>query len=418
MQPFQTSPNLDDLLLDLATVIELSDNDRLVAASRYEKLKEHLERPLSPLRPYLVRDESQIYAQGSMAIGATIISGTDDDRFDVDAIVEINVPSSWSPSDVLDKLEEALQGFADAKKIVRRTRCIQLQFAFMHMDIAILDPSEEPRVARTGDIFHSPDSGKEERVPANPYGFATWVRTKAVMPTQDAERIRGRRAQYGIDRLAYGLRAADQKELPLAVPPRIDAQQIVALKLIKRYLNLRYQNRQIKRPPSIYITKTAVDCGYAVGGLCSQLEQLAEYITSEMEKAIVAHNGPDERNPTYRLDRINDRWPTKQEDRIALRDDMQVLANALEKAKISSVTEIAGIFSDLFGEPVTKRAVEKLISRSDESAEKKGTVYERGTGAVLTAATFTSPALAKNTSNVRDHSFHCERIDAKPDRNR
>ncbi len=84
MHPFQTSPNLDDLLLDIATVIELSDNDGKVAASRYKKLKVHLERPSSPLRMYLVDDNSKIYAQGSMAIGTTVISGTDDDRFDSD----------------------------------------------------------------------------------------------------------------------------------------------------------------------------------------------------------------------------------------------------------------------------------------------------------------------------------------------
>jgi Second Messenger Oligonucleotide or Dinucleotide Synthetase domain len=292
MQPFPTSPNLDDLLLDIATVIELSDNDRMVAASRYKKLKEHLERPISALRPYLVDDDSRIYAQGSMAIGATIVTGTDDDRFDVDAIVEINVPRSWSPSDVLDKLEQSLQGFPDVMKIVRRTRCIQLQFAFMHMDVTILDPSQEPRMERTGDIFHSPDSGDGERVPSNPYGFACWVRTNTVAPVRDAEPVRERRALSGIDRLVQGFRAAEQEELPPSVPPRIDVQQIVSLKLMKRFLNLRYEERHVKKPPSIYITKTAVDCDFEPMGLCTQLERQARYVASEMEKAIAAKQRP------------------------------------------------------------------------------------------------------------------------------
>lgn len=105
MRQFETSPNLDDLLLDIATVIELSDNDRRVAESCYRHLRQHLERPSSPLREYLDDDESRIYAQGSMAIGTTIISGTDDDRFDLDAIVELCVPSQWSPTEVIGKLE-------------------------------------------------------------------------------------------------------------------------------------------------------------------------------------------------------------------------------------------------------------------------------------------------------------------------
>ena len=390
----------------------------MVAASRYKKLKEHLEGPISTLRPYLVDDDSRIYAQGSMAIGATIVTGTDDDRFDVDAIVEINVPRSWSPSNVLDKLEESLQGFPDVKKIVRCTRCIQLQFAFMHMDVTILDPSQEPRMERTGDIFHSPGSGDGKRVPSNPYGFASWVRTNTVARVRDGELIRERRAISGIDRLVQGFRAAEQEELPPSVPPRIDAQQIVSLKLMKRFLNLRYEERHVKRPPSIYITKTAVDCDYEPMGLCTQLERQARYVASEMEKAIAVNNGPDERNPTYRPDRLNDRWPTQQADRTTLRDDMQILIEALDKAKSSSVADIARILSDLFGEPVTKRAVDRLISRSDEGGKKKSVIYERGTGAILTANTLMTPAVAKNTSSVRDHSFHSERIDAKPDRDR
>src|SRR5436190_2515679 len=99
-----TAPGLDDLLLDVVTVIELSDHDREVADNRYRRLKPHLERPTSPLRPYLMNSTSLIYAQGSMAIGATIISGTDEDRFDVDALVDMPVPAHWSSDEVLDHL--------------------------------------------------------------------------------------------------------------------------------------------------------------------------------------------------------------------------------------------------------------------------------------------------------------------------
>lgn len=77
-----------------------------------------------------------------MAIGATIISGTHDDRFDVDALIDMPVPSHWSNDDVLDHLYDVFQGFPDVRKFVRCTRCVQMQFAFMHMDVTILDPEE------------------------------------------------------------------------------------------------------------------------------------------------------------------------------------------------------------------------------------------------------------------------------------
>ena len=100
----ETAPGLDDLLLDLVTVIELSDHDREVAENRYRRLKPHLERPSSPLRQYLLDSASLIYPQGSMAIGATIVSGTEEDRFDVDALIDMAVPAHWSNDEALDQL--------------------------------------------------------------------------------------------------------------------------------------------------------------------------------------------------------------------------------------------------------------------------------------------------------------------------
>ena len=166
----------DEILLDVASVLELSHADRRVAENRYRRLKTHLERDSSVLHPHLIDGESFIYAQGSIATSTTIISGTDEDRFDLDAVVEIDVPQEWSDSDALDKLEEALQGFPGVIKIIRCTRCVQLQFPFMHMDVTILDRSEKIAVERAGEIFHSPDDGNAYRVQSNPWGFTDWYR--------------------------------------------------------------------------------------------------------------------------------------------------------------------------------------------------------------------------------------------------
>lgn len=115
---------------------------------------------------------AKIYAQGSRAIGATIVHGAADDRFDLDAILEFSPPREWAPQKVLNELYLAFQGFPDVKSIVRCTRCVQLQFAFMHLDVTPMDPAADPRPERAGDIYHSPDNGADERIPVNPYGFA------------------------------------------------------------------------------------------------------------------------------------------------------------------------------------------------------------------------------------------------------
>jgi hypothetical protein len=403
-----TAPFLDDLLLDVVTVIELSDHDRQVAENRYRRLKPYLERPSSPLREALMNSASMIYAQGSMAIGATIISGTDEDRFDVDALVDMTTPAHWSDDDVLDYLFDALQGFPDVRKLVRRTRCVQMQFAFMHMDVAILDAARHPRLERVGEIFHSPDTGFGYRVPSNPYGFSTWFRDNVTGPTYDFEKsLQSRRRMYGVDRLPSSSVKAevDQEKLPDVIPTRLDAQQVLALKLMKRFVNLRYDTRTISRPPSIYFTKLSVTCGFEPGGLTAQLERFAQKVKAEMDAAFAAGTGPDELNPSYPPDRINDRWPTTQADRKALSGDMDYLINALRVARTAEIKDIAEIFKHLFGERVSTRTIDTYSKRIDKGSGRETIRYERGSGTIIPV---TAAAVVKQAVAAPAHNFHCE----------
>jgi hypothetical protein len=201
---------------------------------------------------------------------------------------------------------------------------------------------------------------------------------------------------------------AEQENLPPVVPPRIDAQQVHALKLMKRYLNIRYERRGLKRPPSIYLTKLAVTCGYDSFGLTAQLEQFAAKIKMEMEAALIVHSGPDERNPSYELDRLNDRWPTTQADRKMLADDMVALLMALENARNAEMQDVVAIFSNLFGERVSKKTVEAFSKRLDQRSTPQARHFERGTGAIIPATAVAAPAIARSASEVPRHNFHCE----------
>ena len=404
---------LDELLLDLATAIELSDHDRQVAENRYRRLKTHLERPSSPLREHLLAGGSLIYAQGSMAIGATIVSGTDDDRFDVDALVELTVPADWSDDEVLDQLFEALQGFPSVIRIVRCTRCIQLQFAFMHMDVTILDPAAEPRALRVGEIFHSPDDDDAYRVPSNPFGFAGWYRASVSEGSREfQEALRQRRRDFAIDRIPDLLvERAEQEDLPSGVPPRLDAQQVVALKLMKRFLNLRYEGRELKRPPSIYLTKISSTCGYDDQGLTAQLERFAATLENAMAKAEAASSGPDERNPVYTEDRLNDRWPLTQADRRALKDNMALLLRELARARQADLKEISRILAGLFGERMSTRIVGNYMGRATGSSVS----YQPGSGRIIGKTAVLAPAVAKSAVAMPAHNFHCTALPAVDD---
>ncbi|HEX5959407.1 MAG TPA: nucleotidyltransferase [Hyphomicrobiaceae bacterium] len=411
---FLTTAALDGVLLDIAIQIEPSHADRRITENRYRRLKEHLERPSSALAPYLKAGRHLIYAQGSVATSTTIINGADDDRFDIDAIVEMDVPAHWSEHDMQDILEKALQGFPGVVKIVRCTRCIQLQFPFMHMDVTVMDRARPLAVERAGTIPHAPDEGKSYRVASNPWGFTAWFRS-VVGVGQDnfVEQLRKRRAissrsrLRALDDMETKLAKAEQVDLPPMIPSAIDAQEAVALKLAKRYLNLRYEPLDRKRPPSIYLVKRMGTVGYVAEGLTGQLVVFAESTAAIMRQHLAAGTRPAEENPSYPPDKINDRWPAQGMDG---RRDMQLFAEALEhlaqklrRLARAPLTEIVAGMSELFGERVGAGLKKVLAEQFDTRAGSPPNQVQTGTGNVK------APALVKSSPDVRAvprHNFH------------
>jgi hypothetical protein len=127
-----------------------------------------------------------------------------------------------------------------------------------------------------------------------------------------------------------------------------------------------------------------------------------------MDAGLAVNSGPDERNPSYEPDRLNDRWPTTQGDRKMLADDMEDLIKALEKARQSEFTDMVAILSDLFGERVSNQTVENFMKRVDQRSGRQTLRFERGTGAIIPATAVAAPAVARAAVEVPRHNFHYE----------
>ena len=413
-----TSPNLDMLLLATVLQLELSERDLRVADKRYHHLETYLERPESTVRHLM--GTASVYAQGSRAIGATIVHGAaDEDRFDLDAVVELVIPPLWTPRRALDELHTSLQGFPDVREIERCTRCVQLRFAFMHLDVTVMRPGAEPRPARVGEIFHSPDRGPDETHRVNPYGFAEWVKARAVKPDVSfhAEANRLRRS-FGVpnrfvDTIPSVERAlrAETQDLPEPVDPIRDSWQIIALKLMKRYLNLRYADRSEKRPISVYLSKIAVEVPLNASGICAQLEAFAVELDRRMRSALEGGRWPEERNPVYPEENFNDRWPKDAAAMRLFRDDLRHLCDELRRAHQSPVAEIQRIFDGLFGERVSGAAVRAYVDSLPGTPQKSS--YEHGRGFVAAPAVMrpaAEPLPAARVSKAPAHTFHPRRL--------
>ncbi len=166
---------LDVLLADIAVRIQLTPTDHRLAVGHYHAIHEWLERDDSPLSGLV----ESFYPQGGFSIGATTARHAEDADFDIDAMVQLSVPTDSDPDDVLSTLHTAIRGKPGTRyydKTERKSRCVTVKYDGMHLDVtpAVILPSLE---ARSGVIFHSKKIAtgfQKERLIANPWGFAEW----------------------------------------------------------------------------------------------------------------------------------------------------------------------------------------------------------------------------------------------------
>ena len=210
------------------------------------------------------------------------------------------------------------------------------------------------------------------------------------------------------------LAKADQHDLPPVIPSALDAQEAVALKLLKRFLNLRYENSALPRPPSIYLAKRAGVVGYTQQGLTTQLAVLAGSTAKILRQHLVAGTCPAEENPSYPPDRINDRWPRAGaagvSDMKRLAEHLELLADRLNRMATASLSEISKAIDELFGERIGKEQRRVLAERYDRRVGAVPLLSEARTGAIY------APSIVLASERLREvprHNFHSMIIGGK-----
>ena len=184
---------------------------------------------------------------------------------------------------------------------------------------------------------------KPDVIYVGPYGFGQDFRARITMPSlsfQDHVRVVRSNLQMK-DRLAQGTITADADidALPEPIDPIRDAPQVIALKLMKRYLNLRYADRDEKRPVSVYLSKIAAEVPLSPFGICAQLENYAAELDRRMAVALESGRRPKERNPALWEENFNDRWPKHDREMKLFRMDLRHLVTELARARSSTLAE-------------------------------------------------------------------------------
>jgi hypothetical protein len=397
----------DVLLTEVAVQIQLPPSLYQLAIKRVETLAVWLDRPGSALAGRV----TVVYPQGSMAIHATIASCLERDEFDIDVIVQLSTTGFASAKVVLDALYQSIRGEPGSRYFditSRNTRCVTVQYADMHVDLtpAEIIPQRSPRVS---DIFHHRPESLElpgKRITANPFGFAEWFNSSATRFAQ-FEQAFGRQS-LAMDRL---LAKAATEDVPEQLSAYLKPPAVVALQLVKRFRNVRYEGRKGRRPPGVLLAAIIADSSSRTGNLFDELLFQVRKLRQRFADAQRYGSLLSVVNPTCPEDCFTDRWPANLTEQQVFLGDLNFFVEVLERIQYNADLEaIQGAFARLFGEQVSQRVVKSFADRSGERIASGNLLTEGSTGrADLRSSRLVSAVAAAGTSTTRAaprHTFY------------
>jgi hypothetical protein len=364
----------DALLRQIAAKIQLSPTSYGIAVDHYEAVDRFLARGASSLKSVY----DGLYAQGSMAIGATIASRLKNDEFDIDVIAKLNIAPDVPPAAVLDALFEALNGEEGSiyhGKVKRNSRCVTIEYDRMHLDIT---PAVRlPDLAeRTSTIFHAHEDDPPEKhrhIVANPWGFAQWFTAETPEVREIVEAV-----------LRKSTDPVPEQEHVLE-----KSVSLIALQLLKRWRNKCYDNRpRSKRsPPSVVLAYFVALNSGQTRDLFTELRVqsnalYAEFAHAKHDRRLVAVH-----NPMCETDVLTDRWPGDLDNQAIFVRDLENLSAALDRVESEPTPEVcAKVFAELFGESVTKTVMEEFAKSYEVKASSGGLFSSGGTAGLSLAA--------------------------------
>ena len=406
---------LDTLLADISIRIQLSQTDYSKAVGRYEAVSSWIDRKDSPLEDRV----TVFYPQGSMAIGAVIASRATNDEFDLDVVAQLDLPDWMTPQQVLDLLYKAINRVPGSRyhgKVRRRTRCVTVEYADnMHIDV-----TPAVRRAHTPErgswIFHhraeAPDEPSFHCI-ANPYGFAEWFKTSTPLDAHFSEAYIARATAY--EQVAFA--AAESEPVPTQQPVSQKSKAVVVLQLLKRWRNLRYEDRIDRRPPSILLSRLNADAANHTDSLSEELLHQARHLLAVFQVADRDGHLVHVTNPVCDEDVLTDRWPESSPSQRQFLHNLEHLVHQLERLDGDcDLQEMKEILASLFGEAPAASAVTAFGDGMGAAIQDGQSQHRPGVGGlVIPGIGLGAPAvMAEPVRPTPAHTFYGEEHTKQP----
>jgi hypothetical protein len=401
LNPFEHP--FDRILAEIAFSVQLPPSLHQKAVTRYKAVRQHLEATVA------FKDEIEhFYAQGSMAIDATISTRGTDDEYDLDIIAQLG--GRFRGMTALSILKELEAGLSDypVGRIVRQTRCVTLFYADnMHLDVTA-SLRDHGTLERQSTIAHAKGTSDDRQVPMNAYGHAEWYKAQTPLEASvfDAFKERWDRVQR------TSIRAdAEFDDVPDQAEFVVKNTATVALQLLKRYRNIRYAAYSGRIPPSVMLSYYAGIAALPNVSLSDLLVRMAKWIIGDIEQASVNRQTLKVVNPVYERDVFTDRWPESISQQNEFARCLKELVIGVERAKRGGLDPVAlrGWLREQFGDRVVTKAVDRIAESTGSAIASGSQSYSRRGGILLPTAAASIAAVSPVAAST--HTFFGDPVD-------
>lgn len=354
---------IEDLIADLAEVLEIPPERYESAERSYKSVGKWLDRPESAFTQINVH----VYTQGSFRLGTAIRPVNGEEHYDLDIVCEFSLcKSNTTQKQLHSALGRELQLYAQAHGMEAPSpwvRCWTLNYADsaqFHMDVLPSVPDEQRQrrlreqmkvsaafvqssVAITDSTHPNYNRVSDEWPVSNPNGYATWFYDR-MRPAFEMKR----KAMMLLDKLA------SISEIPEF---RVKTPLQAAIQILKRHRDLRFEEEPEFRPTSIVITTLAAHSYQQEATIFGALDSILSRMGSFVENRGGQYWIP---NPTDPRENFADAWNAEPSKREAFFDWLETAQTDFRSAAESDdVVEFMRSLAPRMGRQIVEAAVSK-----------------------------------------------------------
>lgn len=377
----ENKQNIDKMLRRIATEIEISQTEHERAVKSYNAVGTFLD---NNIPQYNIK----VIPQGSFRLGTVIKPITDKDEYDIDlvAIVDNKFTDAEDLKNIVgDALKESERY---SEKLKEGKRCWTIEYAESsnyHMDILPAMKSDTYMTTKELTMTHKEDENSEyEFRQTNPEAYYDWF----------AKRMEEEKKKLTEE---YAIR----NKLEIVDVPEYEIKTTlqIAIEIIKRYRDIKFQENPDIKPISIILTTLMARIYTGKENVYELIEKFSKEYIMYLEKD---ENGDILiKNPVNENENFADKWPKYPDRKEAFFKFMTELNIEIVTNKIlleGNIREQATSYKNLFGENVVNRVYENIANETRIERENSN-IYLKENGNITSQ---------KTNINVRNHNFYGE----------